>query len=104
MCQRETPYEYVCTSICVLEVEIDCVCLSVHGCGYMCVPVLGAVCARACGCREFYVPTPGPEGYDEGLRGNPRLDGGVGGSDPAPRRVSLEEEGIKSVCSYAEAL
>lgn len=105
MCQRETPYEYVCTSICVLEVEIDFVCLSVHGCGYMCVLVLGAVCAHACVCREFYVPTPGPGGYDEGLKGNPRLDGGGGGgSVPAPRRVSLEEQGIKSVCSYAEAL
>lgn len=79
MCQRETPYEYVCTSICVLEVEIDFVCLSVHGCGYMCVLVLGAVCAHACVCREFYVPTPGPGGYDEGLKGNPRLDGGGGG-------------------------
>lgn len=103
MCQRETPYEYVCTSICVLEVEIDCVSECAWMWVYVCACVGSCVHVRVCAGSSM-CPHQAQEVMM--LRGNPRLDGVCvwGVSVPAPRRVSLEEEGIKSVCSYAEAL
>lgn len=70
-----------------------CVCL----CWELCVHM--RVCAGSSMC-----PHQAQEVMMKGSRATPGWMVVVGGSVPAPRRVSLEEQGIKSVCSYAEAL